>query len=321
MRNSVPEPPSAPAPQTRQRGRTGLAVAAYLAAAMVLLLASSVGDRYPLGWELLLAPVALPLAAGLIARSWVVLAVAPAPLLVAVAFSYTPQGNPYEPVSVGAALTAASLVVMPVAVAIGRRRTAYHRPRAWLAVMALGLVGLPVAAVQRERTVRVQRDRPLTVDAREGTFRGVGIGDRPSEVREALGRGRSIRPEDEGFRGLSDTITGPKFLGDTTGKELRYGDDVTFLLDRGDRVEIVEFADRDAATAEGLGPGDSLELFAGAYPGLRCEEGESDADNSTPYPYCYGPVAERRFLYVGGTYARPGEPAVVVALSRRPIGG
>jgi hypothetical protein len=37
------------------------------------------------------------------------------------------------------------------------------------------------------------------------------------------------------------------------------------------------------------------------------------------YPYCRGRIAPRRYLYIGGTYDRPGKPAVVLIVGRRSI--
>jgi len=317
-----PQMVASSASPTRPPPRTKRAAAVYIAIAAVLVISSNAWPRYPLGPESLLALVAPTLAVGLLARSWWALTFVPLPFVGGIMFTFTGV-EPYWPVEAGLALTVAALLLLPLAVALVRRRPETGRSGVVLALMITGLASLPLAVLQRERTVRVDRDRPQAVDLSEGTFRGVGLGDRQRAVGDALGPARRIGPQDEGSLSLSETgerITGPSVIrGGTTGEELRYGDDVAFLLDGRDRVAVIEIADRSAATAKGLGPGDSLDLFADAYPHLRCDEGETDDDNSTPYPYCYGLVAPGRRLYVGGTYKDPGEPAVLLLLSRRPL--
>ena len=127
-----------------------------------------------------------------------------------------------------------------------------------------------------------------------------------------------VLPDDTRSRGVGPSVTtGPSSL-EAGGDELRYGRDVAFLLDRR-RVNFVMVADRRAQTRAGVGPGDSLDRFRDAYPAMRCREGSIGSDEPIPFPECSVRIAENRWLYVGGTYDLPGEPAVVLIVSPRRV--
>jgi len=290
---------------------------------LALLAAATQSDRFPLPVAgTVLALLAPGLGAGLLGRSWWLLALAPFPAVAGFGLAYVADDNPWLPLFAGVLLALASLPALPAGVGVARRSLDPRLPVVGGAVLASALVVVPLAVAQRERTVTVDRPRPLPLDERAGTFRGAGIGDTVGQVRRRLGRGERVLPDDPRRRGVGpDVLTGPSSL-DTSGHELRYGRDVAFLLDdRARRVELVMVADERARTRAGVGPGDSMSRFRDAYPGMRCRDGSIGSDTQSPFPQCSVRIAPGRWLYVAGTYEEPGVPAVVLMLSRRPVIG
>jgi hypothetical protein len=298
-----------------------VAGAAYVLVVLALLAAATRGDRYPLpALPAVLALVAPGLGAGLLGRSWWLLALVPVPALAGFGLAYL-AGNPWLPLIAGLLLALVTLLTLPLGVAVARRSGHARLPVAGAVVLASALVVVPLAVAQRERTVTVDRPDPLALDEEALTFRGAGVDDPVVEVRRRLGRGERVAPDDPRRRGVGpDVTTGPSSLS-TSGDELRYGRDVAFLLDDRGRVEYVMVADERARTRRGVGPGDSMARFRDAYPGMRCREGSIGSDTSSPFPQCSVRLRPGRFLYVAGTYDLPGAPAVVVMLSRRPVIG
>ena len=183
--------------------------------------------------------------------------------------------------------------------------------------MVLALVVVPaIATLQSRRTVTVERPRPLPVDERAGHYRGTGLGDGIRRVRARLGRGERVSADDRRRVGVGPDVTTGYGPTDQTGEELRYGRDLTLPLDGRERVKYVLIAHRRAQTPAGVGPGDSLSRFREAYPRMRCGEGDDGGGESpVPFPACQVRIAADRWLYVAGTYDRPGEPAVFLVLS------
>jgi hypothetical protein len=304
-----------------QNAWAGAAAVGYVVVVTALLVAATRADRFPL--EPVTAAIALvapPLGAGALGRSWWLLGLVPLPAGIGFGLAAV-SSNPFVPLAYGALLALAALMLIPVGVAVGRRVDHGRLPLLAAAAIAAGLLVVPVSVLQRHRTVDVDRADPVPVDEGAGTFRGVGLGDTLTQVRKRLGAGERVLPNDPRSRGVGPegVTTGPSFL-PTGGDELRYGRDLSFLLDEDRRVEYVEIADRRAQTRAGVGPGDSLELFGKAYPEMRCDEGSAGSDAPIPYPQCTVQIGGRRWLYVGGTYDLPGEPAVVLILSRRRVG-
>lgn len=302
------------------RERLPTAIIGYAVVAALLLLAATRADRYAVSVTFAV-PMAIlpPLGAGLLGRSWRLMLLVPVPFVLGFLLAFV-SATPLAPILAGILLAVAAIVGFPAGIGLGRRVAMLQRPAVGVVVLAAGLLVVPVAIIDARRTVTVERVRPLAIDERAGTFRGAGLGDSLDAVRARLGRGERVLPDDPRSRGVGpDVITGPIYL-DATGDELRYGRDLSFLLDDNRRVEAVEVADRRAQTRAGVGPGDSLSRFRAAYPDLRCTEGCQGSDVPIPYPSCSVRLAERRWLYVGGTYNRRGRPAVVLILSRRRVG-
>lgn len=298
------------------------AVGGYLVAVGVLALAATRADRYAsVAFALpALAPAILgpPLGAALLGRSWWLLLLVPVPAALGLALAVRVDG--VYPFAYGWISTVLALVVLPPAVAVARRVDDRRLPVVGLLLLAASPLVVPLAFLDSRRSVTVERPRPVSVDARAGTYRGAGLGDSVAEVRRRLGDGERLTADDPRQRdvGPSGLVTGPTGL--RSRPELRYGRSLSFLLDGTARVEFVAIADRRAQTAEGVGPGDSLSRFREAYPGLRCGEGDAGLESAEPYPACRVRLAKRRWLYVGGTYERSGRPAAVLYLSRRPLG-
>jgi len=200
----------------------------------------------------------------------------------------------------------------------GRRRV----PGAVVGVaFVVGLAPYPVAVIERDRTVRVAHPAGRVIDERAGTFRGVGLGDPAARVSLGLGRpgtlGGAAQTEEFGPLVGSEAFDGPSSMDVGSSPEdvfMRYPH-VAFQI-RAGRVRSVQVDDRSAATAAGVGPGDSISLVRRAYPRATCgEDAIHEEPDDLPYPVCELRLAANRWLTFFGTYGRPGEPVVAVWLS------
>jgi hypothetical protein len=154
---------------------------------------------------------------------------------------------------------------------------------------------------------------PTTIDEQRGTYRGVGIGDTPREVRRVFGpRPFADLDREPVFptraRSWADvagpsTITPPcrPTVNPRTGRSraqiLRYREASFFFCDG--RAYAVLAMDTTARTTTGLRIGDPLADVDMLYPDITCGEATS-GDAGRRYPYCVGALASRRRLWFGG---------------------
>lgn len=154
---------------------------------------------------------------------------------------------------------------------------------------------------------------PTSIDEERGTYRGVGIGDRPAAIFRVFGR-KPLSGTDEPVSPLKDdfvdiggatVISTPKRCkgrapGPSGVATLRY-DHVSFLL-CDERVTGLIVAVQNARTLRGVAVGDDLSKVQRAYPRLACGKapyGEGLSGEQPSYPYCGGKLRERRWIWFG----------------------
>ena len=138
-------------------------------------------------------------------------------------------------------------------------------------------------------------DKPLLLDERAGTFRGVGLGSSTTDVRREFGK----PGKGEGFFPLEDDVRGPYAFPIPGGGQpfvLRY-EHVAFAL-TGDRVFGFIVSDRRAVTRRGVGVGDRLNDAREAYPNLTCQAyaGEAIIGDNPTYTLCRSELGRGRIL-------------------------
>ena len=306
-----------------------LALAAYLAGLVLLTLELGSSDRLPLPWWLVVVTfLSLHVGAGLLLRQWRWLGLFILLVPVAVVVGLMLE-NPLVLIFGGVFLAPPALVPLALGVGVGK---ALERRDRWTrfsvrqrasavagAMVALAVLPMLVALINKARTVRVERPHPVAIDERRGAVLGVGLGDRASRVRAVFGAAprwggdQSTGPLDEDGGALGSPSAGPSRR-DTF---LRYPKHSFWI--NGDRVWSVDIIDRGAQTRRGLGVGDSLSLVEDAYPTLRCEEGDAGSDEPDPFPYCSGRTGPGTYIYFGADYTKPGTPVTAITLARRPM--
>ena len=143
-------------------------------------------------------------------------------------------------------------------------------------------------------------DEPRALlDERRGTYRGVGIGATPREVRRVFGPHRFARIYRDPITPLKRDyrdIGGPTWMeipckpASTRAALLRYVH-VSFLFCDG-RVYAFIVADDRAETTRGVAIGDGIDEVRRAYRRLRCDRARAGEVGPT-YPYCTGRVRGR----------------------------
>lgn len=177
-----------------------------------------------------------------------------------------------------------------------------------------GAVWLPhrhddtVSVVHRTRRHSARPRRGGRIDELAGTYRGVGIGDRPSRIRRALGPGGHWGPHDPIVPLDADFLrlgNGADFSFDTLRivpsdrRALRYRD--AFFYPCGPRLHCpgrvggFEVTGPGARTNRGVRIGEPLAAARRRYR-LRCTMGDPKSDPST-FPSCTGRVAARRYIF------------------------
>jgi hypothetical protein len=140
------------------------------------------------------------------------------------------------------------------------------------------------------------------IDEIGGTYRGVGIGDSPADVRRVFGA-RDYADTSEGLMpvgahfakdGGPMVIELPERMGADRQALLRY-EDVSFLFFDGKVFAVVVTAD-GAATARGVAIGHDIGSVKDRYETLTCGDAEPE---SGPYPYCAGELAPLRHIWFG----------------------
>lgn len=187
-----------------------------------------------------------------------------------------------------------------------------NRPRATAgcAAAALSVACLALTACGGEPRA------PQLLDEQRGTYRGVGIGATPREVRRVFGARplanfyrEPITPLKREYRdiGAPTYLDLPCKPGALRAALLRY-EYVSFLFCDG-RVYALLVADDPAETTRGVGIGDELDDVRKSYPRLRCDRAPIGEAGPT-YPYCIGRVAGRRWTIRFGR-----DPLASIALS------
>ena len=152
-----------------------------------------------------------------------------------------------------------------------------------------------------------------SIDERRGTYRGVGIGDRPETIFRVFGRkpvsgtNEPISPLDDDFvdiGGATLISTPRRCRGTPPGagrvETFRYAH-VSFLLCN-DRVYALIVAVQNARTLRGVAVGHDLSNVQQAYSGLPCGKapyGEGLFGEQPSYPYCGGKLREGRWIWFG----------------------
>jgi hypothetical protein len=153
--------------------------------------------------------------------------------------------------------------------------------------------------------------KPTTINEQRGTYRGVGIGDRPETVFRVFGRvplsgtDQPVTPLEDDFvaiGGATVIATPCKAIPPGTNRQalLRY-DHVSFLLCDG-RVYAVIVAVKIARTLRGVAIGDGLDEVQRSYGRLSCGDapyGEGFFGQQPSYPYCGGKLHAKRWIWFG----------------------
>ena len=163
------------------------------------------------------------------------------------------------------------------------------------------LVALPALALALAACGEAE---PTPIDELRGTYRGVGIGDSPKEVRRVFGdtdattSGGPITPRKAGFSELGGpTSMAPSCPPGDPGQVLRY-DDVSFLYCQG-RVWAFIVAAHGARTRREVALGDDLSSARERYgPKVRCGEAPIGEGGDT-FPYCSGQLSRNRWIWFG----------------------
>ncbi len=310
--------------------RTLLAVLALAVLAAVCAVLAFAVD-----WELLREDaasagvfIAAAVGLGLLAARWKVLFAAVLPALAVLAAELRPTQSTGALIVVAAGLAAVAALVCliigvgaakllgrlgrrtgpPVATPTwggGARMAPQSRPGAGAAIAAALGALLTVAATatvalsayREYRFVDDQPDRPLVVNEREASFRGVEVGDSVRRAREAFGPGQRGGDDFEPLDADPDKLSTPMSMPDV--EALRYRELAVFVAR--DRVRGFTTTDPDAETKAGAGVGDSLRVAKRVYRNLECDIETEGGDEITPaYPYCAGRLRKGVYLWLGG---------------------
>ena len=165
--------------------------------------------------------------------------------------------------------------------------------------------------------------RPLPLDERAGTFRGIGFGDSPADIRRVFGRPTPYS-QTEGSMPLGDDfydVGGPttsefppeaRKPGRSTEPGVMRYRGVTFSTYSGEVYELFVTAE-GARTREGVRIGDDLDEAESAYPQLDCDTAYENSEYPE-YPYCTGRVARARYVWFGE------DPIRSIVISKYPFG-
>jgi hypothetical protein len=202
-----------------------------------------------------------------------------------------------------------------------RRRRLARVPLIAVAAVAPLALAVGVAVVEHNRTVRVDRTRPVPIDERSGRVGDVGLGDPAARVETRLGRA-PVRDDAEGVEPLDSdgSLGSPSSMpGPPSGRDrfLRYPKS-SYWIGNG-RVWSIETIDPAARTSRGVGVGDSMKLVERAYPEMRCLDDSIGSDEPTPFPSCSGRTGPKTWIHFGGDYTKPGTPVTSITLLPRPI--
>jgi len=192
---------------------------------------------------------------------------------------------------------------------------------------ALALLAVVAAACGEKRSVAVSQserehvpDRPLRVDARAGTFRGLRMRDSEADVRARFGPARCssrspAQPLGEDYYDIGGPTSFRAPRGGGPGRDcpMRYRRLVVFMFAGG----VYGFVSTDprAETERGVGPGDPQALVSQRYPDARCEVANEGTEYTT-FPLCTIVVEPGKRLYFGGD---PIKSVWLIVSSRRAL--
>ena len=273
--------------------------------------------------------IAAAVGLGLLAARWKVLFAAVLPALAVLAAELRPTQSTGALIALSAGLAAlAAVVCLLVGVGAGKllgrlgrregtavatppRRGAgasmapRTRPGAGAAIAAVlgallaaaAVATVALSAYREYHFVDEQPERPLVVDEREASFRGVAVEDSVRRARKAFGPGQLSKDAFEPLGADPDKLSTPMSLPDV--EALRYPDLVVFVA-RG-RVRGFTTTASDAETKAGAGVGDSLRVAKRVYRNLECDTETNGGDEVTPaFPYCAGRLRDGVYLWLGG---------------------
>ena len=165
-----------------------------------------------------------------------------------------------------------------------------------------------------EPTSTATADRNATVDEREGTYRGVGIGSTRAQARRELGRLKSGPTDPLAPIGTDPAEVGVPPAPLDPGKGgiaiWRFEDAVMAASER--RAWLITVTTDDAVTKEGVGVGSALEDAKTAYPDAECDT-ENEGTEYTQFEFCTTRVAPDRYLYFAY------DPVRSVTVSQQPL--
>ncbi|MGI8593051.1 MAG: hypothetical protein ACR2ML_01540 [Solirubrobacteraceae bacterium] len=268
--------------------------------------------------------VASAVGLGLLAARWKALFAAVLPALAVLASELRPDQSTGALIAVSAgvaALTAAVCLLVGVGAGklLGRAGRRHAATPAWReadtstrtrpgagAVVAAVLGALLVLAATATvalsayfeyRFVDEQPERPLVVNERKASFRGVAVGDSVRRARKVFGPGQKGADQFEPLGADPSELSTPTSIPSLS--VLRYRELVVFVA-RG-RVRGFTTTDPDAETKAGAGVGDSLRAAKRVYRNLECDTETDRGDETTlAYPYCAGNLGGGVYLWLGG---------------------
>ncbi len=166
------------------------------------------------------------------------------------------------------------------------------------AVLVLAATATVALSTYREyRFVDDQPERPLVVDEREASLRGVEVGDPVRRARKVFGPGERAADTFEPLGADPSKLSTPMAL--PSSDVLRYPELVVFVARGG--VRGFTTTDPDAETKAGAGVGDSLRVAKRVYRNLTCDtETESGDQTTLAFPYCIGNLGGGVYLWFGG---------------------
>lgn len=189
-----------------------------------------------------------------------------------------------------------------------------------IGAVALALTALPLtyALLARHATVTVDHAHTGAINDHTPAFDGIALGDTVADVELVMGPApRWTGDQNIGPLASDSVYDGPTSLDygqPPRDRFLRYPG-ASFAIHDG-HVRWIQIDDQSAATAAGLGPGDSISLVKRFYPTARCAQDSIYSEGgSLPYPYCQQRLAPHRWLTFFGTYRQAGTPITSVWLT------
>ena len=184
------------------------------------------------------------------------------------------------------------------------------------AAAVIAAAALAGCGADRESASPMSASRsPATVDEREGTYRGVGIGSTRAEARRALGRLESGATDPLAPIGTGGLDVGvppsPRDPRPSSGIAIWRFADAVMAAGRG-RAWLVTVVAQDAVTRDGIGVGSALEHVRAVYPDAHCDTANQGTEY-TQFEYCTLRVTSERYLWFAY------DPVRSVTMSSEPL--